>query len=295
MEYVEQLIQKASNLLDRLESSLIVQKPVPDWKNSTAFRWRRAHPRDPGYLEAVAHTHVIQLNDLHGIENQKQQAVRNTRQFLSGLPANNVLLSGARGTGKSSLIKALLNTFARQGLRLIEVDRQELINLPDIVALIAHRPERFILFCDDLSFESNDSSFKALKVVLDGSVGATPENVLVYATSNRRHLLPEYMEENQHTRSIKGEIHPGEAVEEKVALSDRFGLWLSFYPFDQTDYLEIVDAWLCHYGITATLREQATEAALQWALLRGSRSGRTAWQFAKDYIGRRGLLELHRD
>lgn len=295
MEPIEQLIQKASNLLDRLESSLIVQRPAPDWKHSIAFRWRRMHPRDPGYLEAVAHTHGIQLSDLHCIEKQKQQAVRNTRQFLSGLPANNVLLSGARGTGKSSLIKALLNTFAHQGLRLIEVDRQELINLPDIVALIAHRPERFILFCDDLSFESSDSSFKALKVVLDGSVGATPENVLVYATSNRRHLLPEYMEENQSTRLVKEEIHPGEAVEEKIALSDRFGLWLSFYPFDQKDYLEIVDVWLYHYGITPALREQATEAALQWALLRGSRSGRTAWQFARDYAGRHGLLELHRD
>lgn len=289
MEYVEPLIRKASALLDRLENLLAVQTPAPDWKRSIAFRWRHTHPWDLGRLETVVHTHTIQLSDLHGIEKQKQQAVRNTRQFLAGLPANNILFWGARGTGKSSLIKAILNAFASQGLRLIEVDRQELINLPDIVALIASRPERFILFCDDLSFEANDPSYKALKVVLDGSVGAASENVLIYATSNRRHLLPEYMEENQHTQHIQGEIHPGEAVEEKIALSDRFGIWLSFYPFNQKAYLEIVDAWLCHYGLAPALREQASEAALQWALLRGSRSGRTAWQFARDYIGRYGL------
>jgi predicted AAA+ superfamily ATPase len=286
---IEQLIEKASDLLERLEELLAPQTPVPDWEHSIAFRWRRTHLRDSGYLESVAHVHNIQLSDLHGIESQKQQLVQNTRQFLSGLPANNVLLWGTRGTGKSSLIKALLNDFATQGLRLVEVDRHELINLPDIVVLISQRPERFILFCDDLSFEANDPSYKALKVVLDGSVSATPENVLVYATSNRRHLLPEYMEENQQARSENGEIHHIEAVEEKIALSDRFGLWLSFYPFDQQGYIEIVHAWLQHYGIATELRERATEAALQWALLRGSRSGRTAWQFARDFAGRHGL------
>jgi predicted AAA+ superfamily ATPase len=285
----EQLIEKASDLLERLEKLLAPQTPVPDWEHSIAFRWRRTHLRDSGYLESVAHVHNIQLSDLHGIESQKQQLVQNTRQFLSGLPANNVLLWGTRGTGKSSLIKALLNDFATQGLRLVEVDRHELINLPDIVVLISQRPERFILFCDDLSFEANDPSYKALKVVLDGSVSATPENVLVYATSNRRHLLPEYMEENQQARSENGEIHHIEAVEEKIALSDRFGLWLSFYPFDQQGYMEIVHAWLQHYGIATELKEPATEAALQWALLRGSRSGRTAWQFARDFAGRHGL------
>jgi predicted AAA+ superfamily ATPase len=285
----EQLIEKASDLLERLEELLASQTPVPDWEHSIAFRWRRTHLRDSGYLESVAHVHNIQLSDLHGIESQKQQLVQNTRQFLSGLPANNVLLWGTRGTGKSSLIKALLNNFATQGLRLVEVDRHELINLPDIVVLISQRPERFILFCDDLSFEANDPSYKALKVVLDGSVSATPENVLVYATSNRRHLLPEYMEENQQARSENGEIHHIEAVEEKIALSDRFGLWLSFYPFDQQGYIEIVHAWLQHYGIATELKEPATEAALQWALLRGSRSGRTAWQFARDFAGRHGL------
>lgn len=285
----QQLIEKASDLLERLEELLAPQTPVPNWEHSIAFRWRRTHLRDSGYLESVAHVHNIQLSDLHGIESQKQQLVQNTRQFLSGLPANNVLLWGTRGTGKSSLIKALLNNFAKQGLRLVEVDRHELINLPDIVVLISQRPERFILFCDDLSFEANDPSYKALKVVLDGSVSATPENILVYATSNRRHLLPEYMEENQQARPEKGEIHHIEAVEEKIALSDRFGLWLSFYPFDQQGYIEIVHAWLQHYGIATELKEPATEAALQWALLRGSRSGRTAWQFARDFAGRHGL------
>lgn len=286
----EQLIKKASNLLERLENLLGAREPVPpDWEHSVAYRWRRTHPQDSGHLEAITQVHNLQLDDLHGIESQKRRLVQNTRQFLSGLPANNALLWGTRGTGKSSLIKALLNTFAKQGLRLVEVDRHELINLPDIVALIFQRPERFILFCDDLSFEANDPSYKALKVVLDGSVSATPENVLVYATSNRRHLLPEYMEENQQAHPVKGEIHHSEAVEEKIALSDRFGLWLSFYPFDQQGYIEIVHAWLQHYGITAELKGQATEAALQWALLRGSRSGRTAWQFARDFAGRHGL------
>ncbi|ABA58583.1 ATP-binding protein [Nitrosococcus oceani] len=283
---VEQLIKQTSELLERLENLLPAQAPEPEWERSVAFRWRRIHPRDPGHLEAVPHTHNIQLNELRGIETQKRQIVQNTTQFLSGLPANNILLWGARGTGKSSLIKALLNAFSSQGLRLIEVDRHELLNLPDIVALTSHRPERFILFCDDLSFDANDPSYRALKVVLDGSVSATPENVLVYATSNRRHLLPEYMEENQQSQLVKGEIHPSEATEEKIALSDRFGLWLSFYPFDQQSYIEIVRAWLDYYGVTPELREQATEAALQWALLRGSRSGRTAWQFARDFAGR---------
>ncbi|QBQ55010.1 ATP-binding protein [Nitrosococcus wardiae] len=288
---VEQLIEQASGLLERFENLLTAEVLEPDWEHSIAFRWRRIHTRDPGHLEAVPHTHNIQLSELQGIEVQKRQIVQNTAQFLSGLPANNVLLWGARGTGKSSLIKALLNAFADQGLRLIEVDRHELLNLPDIVALVSQRPERFILFCDDLSFEADDPSYKALKVVLDGSVSTTPENILVYATSNRRHLLPEYMEENQHARRVKGEIHPSEAAEEKIALSDRFGLWLSFYPFDHKSYITIVKAWLNHYGVAPELREQATEAALQWALLRGSRSGRTAWQFARDFAGRHGLNE----
>ncbi|MES2770939.1 MAG: ATP-binding protein, partial [Pseudomonadota bacterium] len=213
----------------------------------------------------------------------------NTRQFVAGHSANNVLLTGARGTGKSSLIKALLSAYAAQGLRLIEVDKSDLVDLSDIVEQIAERPERFIIFCDDLSFEANDPSYKALKVVLDGSLSAAAENVLIYATSNRRHLLPEYCEENLAQQRTAEEIHPGEAVEEKMALSERFGLWVSFYPFDQDAYLNVVRHWLssfdCAPGVNPAARAHVERAALNWALARGARSGRVAWQFAKDWAG----------
>ena len=211
----------------------------------------------------------------------------NTRQFVEGKPANNVLLTGARGTGKSSLIKACLNTYAAQGLRLIEVDKADLTDLPDIVEVVAGRPEKFIIFCDDLSFEEGEPGYKALKSILDGSVAAATPNVLIYATSNRRHLLPEYMKENltyKHTED--GEVHPGEVVEEKISLSERFGLWVSFYPFTQDEYLAITAEWLSSFGVTPANIAAARAESLVWALERGSRSGRVAYQFARDYAGR---------
>jgi hypothetical protein len=215
--------------------------------------------------------------------------VRNTRQFLRGIPANNVLLWGSRGTGKSALVKALLNEYACEGLRLVEVEKHDLVDLPDIVDELYGRRERFIVFCDDLSFEADEPGYKALKVVLDGSVAPGADNVLIYATSNRRHLMPEFMDENLEIRRVQGEIHPGEAVEEKISLSERFGLCLSFYPFAQDDYLRIVHHWLGVLGVIPDRTDAVDKAALRWALARGSRSGRVAWQFAQDWAGRVGL------
>jgi hypothetical protein len=285
MTDLEKFLARAEALLARVETLLPAAAPEPDWK-AHAFLWRRKQGR--GGLQAVARPHAIRLEDLHDIEAQKEQVERNTRQFLQGRGANNVLLTGSRGTGKSSLVKALLNRYAPEGLRLIEVDKGELTDLPDIIECIAGRPERFILFCDDLSFEASEAGYKALKSVLDGSVAAVPENVLLYATSNRRHLMPEFFDENRDTRHVDGEIHPGEAVEEKISLSDRFGLWLSFYPFDQEAYLRIVAGWLAEFGLTPPEIEAARSPALLWALSRASRSGRSAWQFAKDYAGQMG-------
>ena len=198
------------------------------------------------------------------------------------------MLTGARGSGKSSLIKALLNEYAPRGLRVIEVEKHDLIDLPDIVDLLEGRPERFIVFCDDLSFDAGDATFRALKVILDGSIAAAPDNVLIYATSNRRHLMPEYFEENLEAHSVGEEIHPGEAIEEKISLSERFGLWLSFYPFDQEAYLDIVAHWLRSFGCGDAEIARAERDALNWALQRGSRSGRVAWQFAQDWAGAHG-------
>ncbi|MDO9166388.1 MAG: ATP-binding protein, partial [Rhodoferax sp.] len=235
----------------------------------------------------VRHVGAMRLSDLKEIEPQKEKIQLNTRQFVSGKPANNVLLTGARGTGKSSLIKACLNEYADRGLRLIEVDKADLIDLPDIVDVVSERPEKFIVFCDDLSFEDGEPGYKALKSILDGSVAATTPNVLIYATSNRRHLLPEYMKENlSYTHTEDGEVHPGEVVEEKISLSERFGLWVSFYPFTQNEYLTIVAQWLSSFSVTATAIEAARPEALVWALERGSRSGRVAYQFARDYAGK---------
>ncbi|MDC8759844.1 ATP-binding protein [Janthinobacterium fluminis] len=286
MTPLEQFLVRAEALLQRVEAMLPLAPREPDWKLGYAYRWRK-RSGGASYLQAVAHASQIALSDLHNIAPQKLQIERNTRQFVDGRPANNVLLTGARGTGKSSLIKACLNQFAPDGLRLIEVDKADLAELPDIVDLVAGRPERFIIFCDDLSFEEGESGYKALKVALDGSISAQSDNVLIYATSNRRHLLPERMSDNSgYQHGEDGDLHPGETVEEKISLSERFGLWLSFYPFKQDDYLDIVGHWLASFGCGAAQIAAARADALRWALQRGSRSGRVAWQFAKDYAGK---------
>ena len=281
---MKQFLHRAENLISRIEELLPPSTQEPDWASAIAFAWRKRSGR--GYLHPVCLVAPIQLNDLHQIQQQKQQIEQNTRQFISGKPANNVLLTGARGTGKSSLIKACLNQFAEHGLRLLEVDKDDLVDLAEIVELVALRPEQFIIFCDDLSFEDGESGYKAMKSALDGSVSAQVDNILIYATSNRRHLLPEYMKDNEgYVHSDDGEIHPGEVVEEKISLSERFGLWLSFYPPKQDEYLAIVGHWLEHFGLTAQQIEEARPEALVWALERGSRSGRVAWQFAKHWAG----------
>jgi predicted AAA+ superfamily ATPase len=275
-------------ILDRLAELLPPPPPATDWSSSVAFRWRPSSRHgagaSAGWLQAVRHVHRIRLSDLRGIDKQIARVEQNTRQFIEGKPANNVLLTGARGTGKSSIIKGLLNKYSKQGLRLIEVEKNELADLPSIVDLVASRPERFLLFCDDLTFHGAEEGYIALKVALDGSISTTSENLLIYATSNRRHLMPEYMAENLETKYVDDEIHPGETVEEKISLSERFGLWVSFYPFDQDEYLEIVRQWLKHFGVSAT--DAVRDEALQWALQRGSRSGRVAYQFARDWAGR---------
>ena len=287
MTPLEQFLLRAEALLARVEAVLPSQLPrEPDWKRSTAFRWRK-RSGGASYLQPVLHAAPIALSDLHNIGRQKERIEQNTRQFVGRRPANNVLLTGARGTGKSSLIKACLTQFAADGLRLIEVDKADLADLPDIVELVAGRPERFVIFCDDLSFEEGEGGYKALKVALDGSIAAPSENVIIYATSNRRHLLPERMSDNaSYTHGSDGDLHPGETVEEKISLSERFGLWLSFYPFKQDDYLEIAAHWLASFGCTPAQIEAARPEALRWTLERGSRSGRVAWQFARDYAGR---------
>jgi predicted AAA+ superfamily ATPase len=283
---LEHLLVRAEQLITRIETVLPQPLQAPDWTASSAFRYRK---RSSGHatLEPVRHVGAMALADLKEIEPQKEKILRNTRQFVSGQPANNVLLTGARGTGKSSLIRACLHEFASQGLRLIEVDKADLTDLPDLVDLVSDLPYKFIVFCDDLSFDEGEPGYKALKSTLDGSVAATTANVLVYATSNRRHLLPEYMKDNlSYTHTPDGEVHPGEVIEEKISLSERFGLWVSFYPFSQDEYLAIVAQWLLSFGVTLPAIEAARAQALVWALERGSRSGRVAYQFARDYAGR---------
>lgn len=289
-EKFEHLLLRAEQLISRIESVLPQALSAPDWSASVAYRYRK-RSTGHGVLEPVRHVGVMRLADLKEIEPQKEKIQINTLQFVSGKPANNVLLTGARGTGKSSLIKACLNEYAAQGLRLIEVDKADLTDLPDIVDVVSQRSEKFIVFCDDLSFEDGEPGYKALKSILDGTVAATTPNVLIYATSNRRHLLPEYMKENlSYTHTDDGEVHPGEVVEEKISLSERFGLWVSFYPFTQDEYLVIVAQWLSSFGIGAAAIDAARAQALVWALERGSRSGRVAYQFARDYAGRHDVL-----
>ncbi|GGY27165.1 ATP-binding protein [Paludibacterium paludis] len=285
---LQAFLERAESLMARLEAML---PPVPaaiDWA-ATAFVWRR------GTLEAIDQPHVVDAERLCAVEAQRRQLFDNTRQFLKGKPANHVLLSGARGTGKSSLVKSLLPAFADKGLRLIELDKSDLGALPDIAARVADRPERFIVFCDDLAFDEEDDAFKALKVILDGGLRRRAANLLVCATSNRRHLLPEYHADNK-VRLEGGELHPSEAVESKVSLSDRFGLWLSFYPFDQDAYLAAAASWLDAFGLD--FDDSARRAALLWSQTRGGRSGRVAWQFACDWAGktpkqRKASLHFH--
>lgn len=286
-EKFERLVERAEALMARIESVLPQPLAAPaDWSASIAWRYRR-RSSGHGTLEPVRHVAAMSLEALKEIDVQKEKIERNTRQFVEGKPANNVLLTGARGTGKSSLVRACLHAFAPQGLRLIEVDKADLVDLPDIVEVVAGRPEKFIVFSDDLSFDEGEPGYKALKSILDGSVAASTANVLIYATSNRRHLLPEYMKENlSYTHTDDGEVHPGEVVEEKISLSERFGLWVSFYPFNQAEYLAIVAQWLSSFGVDAAAIEAAKPEALVWALERGSRSGRVAYQFARDYAGR---------
>lgn len=288
-EQFTQLLLRAEQLIGRIEAVLPQALSQPDWSASVAYRYRK-RSTGHGALEPVRHVGAMRLADLQEISPQKEKIQRNTLQFVSGKSANNVLLTGARGTGKSSLIRACLNEYAGLGLRLIEVDKIDLVDLPDIVDVVSERPEKFIVFCDDLSFEDGEPGYKALKSILDGSVAATTPNVLIYATSNRRHLLPEYMKENlSYTHTDDGEVHPGEGVEEKISLSERFGLWVSFYPFSQDEYLTIVAQWLASFSVTSTAIAAARAESLVWALERGSRSGRVAYQFARDYAGKHAV------
>ena len=287
-DHLERMLLRAETLMARIETVLPQALHAPDWQAGIAFRYRK-RSNGHGVLEPVKHIAAMTLDDLKEIEPQKEKIQRNTLQFVQGLPANNVLLTGARGTGKSSLIKACLNTYAPRGLRLIEVDKQDMVDLPDIIDVVATRAEKFIIFCDDLSFEEGEPGYKALKSILDGTVAAATPNVLIYATSNRRHLLPEYMKDNlSYKHTDDGEVHPGEVIEEKISLSERFGLWISFYPFSQDAYLLIVDQWLSSLGVPPNEAVSAHPEALVWALERGSRSGRVAFQFARDFAGRRG-------
>lgn len=291
MGKADKFFDRAAQLIERLER-LVPTAPDDDLDDAIAWRWRK-RSGGAGRLEAIRRFNPVRLADLLHIERQKDALERNTRQFLAGLPANNALMWGPRGTGKSSLVKALLNDYAALGLRLVEVDRLCLVDLPDIVDRLHDRPARYVIYCDDLSFDDNDATYRALKTVLDGSVLDTPDNIIIYATSNRRHLLPEHQSDNQGARLVDGELHHSEAVEEKISLSERFGLWLSFHPLSQARYLDIAFHWLRAFNADLTQTETVRAAALQWALLHGSRSGRAAHQFARDFAGRQALEHKH--
>lgn len=282
-ELTAQLKQVLSSL------QLLLPKPAGpiDWSACQAANWRRHS--FAGYLEPVENIEQVSLNDLLGIEDQKQAVEENTRQFLAGYPSNNILLWGTRGTGKSSLIRAILNRYAPEGLRIVQVEKSDLVHLPDIVDSIKHLPYRFIIFSDDVSFEPGESSYKMLKSALDGAVYALPDNVLIYVTSNRRHLLPEYESDNRGAMMVNNEIHHGEGVEEKISLSGRFGLWVAFHPFSQEQYLRVTRQWaekLCvKQGVKTLWSKEAEEQAIQWSYLKGDSSGRIAYQFACRWVG----------
>lgn len=286
-------MQRVVSFLDRYEQNLPPIPPTIDWSTVTAARW--VGQGDRGWLKPLSITASYGLSDLVGVDRQKTLLEANTAQFVQGLPANNALLWGARGTGKSSLVRALLTQWAASGLRLIEIDKDDLLHLPALIEQIKQQPWRFLLFCDDLAFEADDSAYKTLKTVLDGSLEATPENLLLYATSNRRHLLPEQRSDNLGASMVDGELHPGEAIEEKIALSDRFGVWVSFYPFTQDHYLDVVRHWLqamaAEYDLSWEWSEELQKEAIRWAQARGNRNGRCAWQFARSWVGR-ALLDV---
>ena len=292
MNLKPEVVEKLERVLSSVEQ-LLPQAVAPiDWAGVTAANWRRHS--FAGYLEPIEHIEATRLDELVGIERQKTILEKNTRQFLRGYPANNALLWGSRGTGKSSLVRALLNKYAPDGLRIIQIDRHDLDFLPDIFAQVGRQPFRFIILCDDLSFEPDDPGYKILKSVLDGSVYASPENVLIYVTSNRRHLLPEFHTDNLGAKMVNNEIHHGESVEEKISLSDRFGLWVSFYVFKQELYLEIVEKTIarlcCEHGIAPQWDEALANAAIKWSHNKNKRCGRTALQFARHWLGQH-LLE----
>jgi len=286
-----ELKQQLQRVLTAVERLLPKSFPPVDWQSAAVAVWRRQALS--GHLEMVREGAVVNLDDLLGIDSQKEILVANTRQFMAGFPANHVLLWGTRGTGKSSLVKALLHTYAADGLRLVQVDKNDLINLPDIVDEIREEPYRFIIFADDVSFETGESSYKMLKSALDGSVYAPPENVLIYVTSNRRHLLPEYESDNFGAMLMNNEIHHGESVEEKISLSGRFGLWVGFHPFTQDQYVEVVRQWTGRVaqqnGFAFAWTPEIAKEAVDWSHVKGDRSGRIAWQFANQWVGREML------
>ncbi len=283
---------RADQLMARLEPLLPARRQIIDWQHTLAARWQAG--RGEGYLLPLQVDLDLELDDLLGIDRQRDLLAANTRQFVAGFPANHALLWGARGTGKSSLIRALLARFACDGLRLIEIERDFLADLPRLVEQLGNPDCRFIVFCDDLSFEAGEGDYRVLKSVLDGSLERAPDNVLLYATSNRRHLVPERQTDNDSWQLVEGEVHPNEAVEDKIALSDRFGLWLSFYPFSQDHYLTVVQHWISVLAGPAGLDwcwdEALAKEAVRWAAARGNRNGRCAFQYARQWVGAR-LLE----